>query len=487
MFERIAHLVLVAAAALGLLFSSVSTSDFTAHLDRQVHGLHCSFLPGVDTPDVSGASGCHATLMSPYSSFARDAVWGGIPVSLPSMAVFAYLLVLALGLLALGKTSDPRASGYQALAWALPFGTSLVFGYLSLHELDAACKLCIGIYGASTLGLAVAVVVAGRARRGRPRAPRGLAIAEGTLADRTQLDDAPPASTALAETQLERDERALDTIPDDGLPRSLDPPPRSTPRLATASELDRRIRGGTMREGGRSRPAAPGTSLLALGLAFALGVLFVALPVFAYALAAPDFDRFVGACGTLPHPSDDARVLVTLGDTGQATSLLEVLDPLCASCRGFERRFSAHEASRRVSRRALLMPLDTECNWMLDTSLHPGACAISEAILCAEGDADEVLAWSFDHQEEISEAERASPGAARRLVSERFPALSRCIGGAPVRARLNRALRFAVQNQLPVLTPQLYVNDTRICDEDTDLGLDYVLTRLIARAPGGAR
>jgi hypothetical protein len=32
-----------------------------------------------------------------------------------------------------------------------------------------------------------------------------------------------------------------------------------------------------------------------------------------------------------------------------------------------------------------------------------------------------------------------------------------------------------------VLTPQVYVNNTRICDEDTDLGVDYVLTRLLDR------
>ena len=38
----------------------------------------------------------------------------------------------------------------------------------------------------------------------------------------------------------------------------------------------------------------------------------------------------------------------------------------------------------------------------------------------------------------------------------------------------------------PVLTPQLYVNNTRLCDADTDLGLDYMLSRLIERAAGKA-
>jgi pimeloyl-ACP methyl ester carboxylesterase len=41
-------LVVVTASALaGLFFSAFSTYDFAQHLDRQVHGLHCSFIPGL--------------------------------------------------------------------------------------------------------------------------------------------------------------------------------------------------------------------------------------------------------------------------------------------------------------------------------------------------------------------------------------------------------------------------------------------------------
>ncbi|MBN8611007.1 MAG: hypothetical protein J0L92_10510 [Deltaproteobacteria bacterium] len=498
MLTRILHVLLALAAVAGFLFSAVSTSDFTAHLDRQVHGIHCSFVPGADTPDVSGSSGCHATLMSPYSSVMRDTVWGGIPVSLPSMAVFAYLLVCALAILVLRKPDDPRATGYQWLAWTLPFLTSCVFGYLSLHELDAACKLCIGIYTASTVGFLLAGVTF--------FAARVAASSRITLGD--DLDDLGSAETALdervvdartaralpeAETQLERSEIAADQTIDETSKADieLDEPPRRKVRLATASEMDRRIRSvnaGNRRrreESPTSAPDAP-TGFGVLALAFVAGLAFVIVPVVAYAAQAPDFERFVGACGTLAHPEDEGHVLVPLGSQTREVTMLEVLDPLCPSCRGFERRFSQHPAAEQVSRRVLLFPLDAECNRMLTTSLHPGACAISEAVLCAEEDADEVLAWAFDHQEEIREAETASAGAARRMASERFPSLRSCIGSANVRAELNRSLRWAVANQLPVLTPQVYVNETRICDEDTDLGLDYVLTRLTSRA-GGAR
>ena len=76
MAQRILLVLVAVAAVVGFSFASVSTSDFVAHLDRQVHGIHCSFLPGVDAPDVTGSSGCHVTLMSPYSSVLRDRVWG---------------------------------------------------------------------------------------------------------------------------------------------------------------------------------------------------------------------------------------------------------------------------------------------------------------------------------------------------------------------------------------------------------------------------
>ena len=44
---RIAAVATVVIALAGLFFASYATLDFAEHLDRQVHGIHCSFLPGV--------------------------------------------------------------------------------------------------------------------------------------------------------------------------------------------------------------------------------------------------------------------------------------------------------------------------------------------------------------------------------------------------------------------------------------------------------
>ncbi len=402
-------IVALVGSAAGFMFAAVSTYDFVAHLDRQVHGLHCSFIPGLGTPDATGASGCHVTLMSPYSSIWRDSVWGGVPISLPAMSVFAFLFFWGLLLWLNQRSRDPRATGFYALAAALPALTSIIMGIISLRELDALCKLCMGIYISSAMVLVGAV---------------GLAVSA-------------------------RNDRA-------------------------------EITGG-----GEAPEPREGMSLGALVIAFVVGCLFVGTSVVVYAARAPEFENFVGACGKLARtPASAGDVVVPIGSSTGAVQILEVLDPLCPACRAFERRFGELELSEQASRKALLFPLDNKCNWMVDSAVHPGACAISEAMLCAGDDAEDVLNWAFDEQERLIAAEKAAPGSAEKAVTERFPSLASCVGSSKARARLNRALRWAVDNQLPVLTPQLYVNGTRLCDADTDLGLDYMLTRLVEQAGG---
>ncbi|MFI5307015.1 MAG: vitamin K epoxide reductase family protein [Polyangiales bacterium] len=388
-------LLLVAALA-GLAFATVSTYDFTAHLDRQVHGIHCSFLPGL-SPTETGNTGCHVTLMSPYSSVLRASIWGGIPISLPAMSVFSFLAFFAIWLVLRDHERDPRATAFTLLATALPASMSVVMGYISLSQLHAACKLCIGIYTSSVIAFIAALLLFLRARNTR------------TTGGATPVDFG------------------------------------------------------------------------ALSLAFGVGVLFVAVPVSTYAASAPDFSRYVGRCGKLAQP-DAGQVLVPIGAQDRPLSMIEVLDPLCPSCRGFEDRFSRMDASLELSRRALLFPLDNTCNWMVGDSIHPGACSVSEAMLCAGARAGEVLEWSYQNQEAIIEATKTDPKAAARMVSAHFPDLASCVGSASVRAKLNLSLRYAVKNHLQVLTPQVFVAGVRLCDEDTDLGLDFALPHLIAYA-----
>jgi len=65
-----------------------------------------------------------------------------------------------------------------------------------------------------------------------------------------------------------------------------------------------------------------------------------------------------------------------------------------------------------------------------------------------------------------------------RLRSHFGDAIDGCIDSKQTKVRLNNVLQYAVTNELPVSTPQLFLGNMKICDEDTDLGLRFTLTQL---------
>ena len=72
--------------------------------------------------------------------------------------------------LASKRHTERNAAYFTLLAWTVPLITSCVMGYLALVELDAACKLCIGIYTSSTLGFLTAIGLVWAAHK-QPVAP----------------------------------------------------------------------------------------------------------------------------------------------------------------------------------------------------------------------------------------------------------------------------------------------------------------------------
>jgi hypothetical protein len=126
---------------------------------------------------------------------------------------------------------------------------------------------------------------------------------------------------------------------------------------------------------------------------------------------------------------------------------------------------------------------------MVGRSLHPGACRVSEAVLCAATVAsvgpDAVVQWAFEQQEALLAAGKQDPEGVGRMIAARFPELAACLGSPEVQSRLNKSLRWAVKNQLPVMTPQLYVDGVKLCDEDSDLGMDYTLHRMLEQHAAG--
>lgn len=391
---RPALVALAVCALAGTIFAAVSTFDFVAHLDRQWHTITCSFIPGLAAADSSGASGCHAVMMSPWSSVLRTWTWGGIPIALPALSVFLFLLAIAVEFLLRRDGVAPDEATFLLAATALPVAMTVIYFAISMILVGAACKLCIGIYVASIGAFAAAWVL-------------------------------------------------------------------------------------------RRTPAARGAGATAgFGLRALEGVAFVVLPLAIYLAAKPAYPAG-SACGELLHAEDRHEARLKLGGAGGVPAV-ELLDPLCPACRAMSQRLSAGGFDRRLALEVVLFPLDKDCNWMVKESVHPGACAASEALLCAGGQLDEVLRWVFRHQSELHELGRENPARVAARITQQFPQLAGCVGKPEVKAKLNRSLRWAVSNSLPVLTPQLFVAGQKVCDEDTDLGLDYVLARTLA-SPRAAR
>lgn len=403
-------ILLLLSALAGAYFTGFSTFDFAGHLDRQVHDIHCSAIPGVLESDASASSGCHLAMMSPYSSVFRALVWGGLPISLPGLATFAFLIFRALDLFLNRREDDREATLFLVLASIVPVLASLVMGTIAYNEIGEFCKLCVGTY-LSSAGVLVASVGAWRSAAA-PRLGEDIGI-------------------------------------------TGEPEPEA--------------------------PSASGSGVMGMVVGFGTLGGFVAVPALLYLILAPDFTKYLGACGSLPKPEDTYGIMVPLDENAGGRPAIEVFDPLCPACKGFEERLEASGLGPQLHRQAVLFPLDNTCNWNVATTLHAGACTVSEAVLCAEGKRDAVIEWAFANQEEVRVATEADPEAARRMVVAQFPELDKCVGSPEVRTKLNRSLRWAVANQLPILTPQLYVDGVKLCDEDTDLGMDWALSRLLAR------
>jgi len=139
----------VAGALWGLVFAGISSLDYASHLDRGLHDLHCSFIPGAEAS--STAEGCRTALNSPYAALFKKQLWGGIPISLFGIGCFSFLLGHALSIANSGSRTR-RSAGllYGALAISPLFVSATMFA-ISWFELGTICKTCAGIYLASVV------------------------------------------------------------------------------------------------------------------------------------------------------------------------------------------------------------------------------------------------------------------------------------------------------------------------------------------------
>jgi uncharacterized membrane protein len=390
-----------AASLVGLVFAAYSSIDYAQHLDRHLHDVHCSLIPGL----ASGAdedNPCRAAMYSAYSAIFRSTYWGGIPISLFALGAFSFFLGFSVYFFFAGPRAPQKALLFFAAAGATPFGVSLVMLVISIHKIGSICRTCVGIYLASTLLLGAAFMIVRRLR-----------------------EQSPPGSERVA------------------------------------------------------GPWGP-PFLWILGLAFS-----TIAPSLVYAAGVPDQRPYLRNCGKLEKTAEPHNALLKM-KTPKSVHLATLFeDPLCPTCRAFHQRLVTEGAFDRLEIQLSLFPLDSECNWMLTTPLHPGACTVSKAVICGADQARQVLEWAYDEQETLAKAAKTSDGELRRRIQHRWgAAMLSCIDSPATKLKLNQELHFAADNSVPVSTPQVYIGNQKVCDEDTDLGLRYTLAEL---APEVAR
>jgi len=382
----------LAASVLGLIFAAYSSVDYARHLDRHLHDVHCSLIPGL----ASGAdeeNPCRAAMYSAYSAIFRGTYWGGIPISLFALGAFSFFVGFSLYLLLAGPRASKNALLFFAAIGVTPLAVSILMFFISITKLGSLCKTCVGIYLSSSL-LAAAAFFAWRAlRSGNGQAASG----------------------------------------------KWGPP-----------------------------------LLWVLGLGAC-----TLLPSLVYASAVPDQRSYLRKCGKLEKTIETHNALLKMKTPSSVRPATLFEDPLCPTCRAFHQRMVAEGAFDRLDIQMALFPLDSDCNWMLSTPLHPGACTVSKAVICGGDQAREVLEWAYDQQDDLVKAAKSGDAQLRGLIGKKWGApLLACIDSAATKLRLNHELHFAADNAIPVSTPQMYLGDLKVCDEDTDLGLKYTLTQL---------
>jgi hypothetical protein len=356
-------------------------------------------------------------MYSPYSAVLKDRYWGGIPISLFAVGAFAFFAAFALYLLLAGPNRNRRAAQFFGLVSVTPLLVSILMFAISALRLGQYCKTCVGIYISSIL-LAIG----------------GIA----TFLEARKASDAPAAAPA---------EAAGDA-----------------PAPAAA------------------QPASSKAALVLIPVWLVVLGIFTITPALLYVSALPNYSTYITGCGKLQKLTEANNALIKVTPAGATQPATMFVDPLCPTCKAFHKRLVVEGIMDKLDTTLVLFPLDNECNWMLDRALHPGACLVSKAILCAGPRAPAVLDWAYDNQEKILEQAKSGAGLnnVRAMIRETWGqgGLDACIDTKETKLRLDRMLRYIVDNQLPVSTPQFFLGDTRLCEEDSDIGFSYTIKKL---------
>lgn len=433
----------IVASLVGVAAAAVSTHDYARHLDRNLHNTTCSFIPGLG--EASHDNPCTAALQSPYSAILKDHFWGGLPISLFALGAFCFTLAVGIFLVMAREKASKRLRYAYFFVTLGPLVASLAMAVISAVKLGQFCKTCVAIYVAS-----IALFVSGILALVSTRTPFAAVPRRGP-------QPIPPAPADLDAT-------------------AVDPEPWHRGGAAPARGV-----ASTKVDPEPWRPMPLGSWAGPIGLLAAMGTA-TALPAAVYAGTIPDYRDRIASCGKLEKPETVTDTLVKIKTTNPVQKALIIEDPFCPNCKAFHNRLVSEGVYDKLDVKVAMLPLDSECNWMLRSPKHPGACVLAKAFICAEdnGDPRSVLEWSYDNQDELIAAGKADVKELRSKVKARFPSLDACIDSKETEKRLEATLRMLIDNHIRLSTPQIFLGDsyTRVCPEDTDIGLSYAVKHL---------
>ncbi|MBN1612220.1 MAG: hypothetical protein JW940_36650 [Polyangiaceae bacterium] len=145
--SRVPAVLALIGCVLGLIFASNSSLDYAEHLDRRLHDIHCSYVPGAST--TTEAESCRAAMYSSYGAVMRESLWGGLPVSLFALGAYSFFAAFAAYLLVAAARAPARAVVFFAVVSLTPLLVSILMFAVSLLELGELCETCVGLYIAS--------------------------------------------------------------------------------------------------------------------------------------------------------------------------------------------------------------------------------------------------------------------------------------------------------------------------------------------------
>ncbi|HVR71975.1 MAG TPA: thioredoxin domain-containing protein [Vicinamibacteria bacterium] len=381
-------------------------------------------------------TGCEVVARSRFSEV------GGIPLA--AIGIFFYLAVAVLLLLALlaGPEARDAATALAFLALVAALAVDLVLLGVQMIAIRAFCRLCLLTYAVTVLAL----LVLGRTRRDGAvigqalRRPDGRVVLAGWLLATLALG----AAVLAAEVGLSyREKERLATL--------LGPAPAASPAIPSELGSPAAPGGDAQRFQEEARAAAEQARRLQEILDDPQK-----LEQYFADKAAREYEQ---------GPVHRLRLegVPVKGPASAPIKVAEYSDFLCPFCRQIAGAFSQYlpSSAGRVAIYYKNYPLDAECNPHVDRTIHPGACLLARAGICAE--AQEKF-WPYHDRVFAGELKDPQAADVARMAAEAGldpTALQACLASAATRARLAAEVEEAWKAGVRA-TPTVFINGKKL-------------------------